>query len=501
MADFLEIPYPSDAYLQNGKIAPPNLANVVHASADFLAHEIAKMNGFSRVAFSNFYVDDPNAPPLDDGSVAPAKIDTSTLPQNENDCTKDSSSVFLLDLEATDGASARLPCRASVSSWDLSKTRPTLGVGPARGLVLAAKHRYATVVTSRVKTQDGKSIGPAADFTKLDRTLPASAACASALDAIKKYNLVSAPDTIVGIAPYTTHAQDEELYGMRDALENAQIPALKWGASDLAPMGAARFGAGLTASLDDWLGVVDPQKKLPDGTDDPDEGLPVRAHDAIAAVGTAVFDAQNFLISKPNGYQDIDHATFSRDASGKIIPAPDSPTAKIWATFAVPTGAMPANGYPKVIIQHGLGGSRAYLMVLANTFCKNGWVAVAIDSVTFGARAPEADYQHDNHTDYESAPGAKYKGPDGIADPGSDGARNGSNDLFGGLKNIGALRDQMRQAELDTAQLVKLLGSSPALDPLKMGAKIDGAHVAYIGDSLGGIQGAVSSASEPPVSA
>src|SRR5262249_35237341 len=154
-----------------------------------------------------------------------------------------------------------------------------------------------------------------------------------------------------------------------------------------------------------------------------------------------------------------------------------------------------------VIVQHGLSGSREYIMTFANTFCAQGWAVAAIDSVTFGARAAEPEYQHDDHTDWEKAPGAKYAGPDGFADPGSDGATNGSNDLFGELKNIGALRDQMRQASFDTTQLVKLLASSPSLDPLQMGSKIDGSKIAYFGVSLGGIQGALAAALEPHVSA
>ncbi|HEX7604928.1 MAG TPA: hypothetical protein VF316_25085, partial [Polyangiaceae bacterium] len=289
---------------------------------------------------------------------------------------------------------------------------------------------------------------------------------------------------------------------------------LKWDAPSNAPMTVARFmngsiGAlpvGLTATLDDWLGVVDAKNKLPlpDGTDDTDTALPVRAHDKIAVVGTAEFDAVNYLQVKPNGYEDPDHMNFARDGSGNPIPAPEKPTNKIWATFILPMGVMPVAGWPVVIVQHGLSSSRAYALDIANTFCKNGWAVVAIDSVTFGARAADPKYQIDAHTDYEKAPGAKYVGPDGFSDVDANGGRNGSSDLFGGLKNIGALRDQLRQASLDTAQLVKLLRANPDLTALEVTAtlpKIDGAHIAYVGDSLGGIEGATAAAIEPNVQA
>jgi dienelactone hydrolase len=310
------------------------------------------------------------------------------------------------------------------------------------------------------------------------------------------------------MAVYTTNTMEEELYGLRDQLEDAAAPTLAWDAASMAPMGAAKFTnvsplpSGFTASLDDWLGVPT-APKLPDGTDDPDSLLPVRAHDAIDAIGTAVFDAVNYLSVRAGGYTDPEDANFARDSSGNIIPAPEQPTSKIWVTLFVPKTAMPANGYPVVIVQHGLSSSRAYAFELANTFCKNGWMVAAIDSVTFGARAPEAKYQVDQHNLWATAPGATYDGPDGLADP-VNGSFNSSGDLFGNLLNIGALRDQFRQAELDTAQLAKVLRSNPDLSPLQTGATapaIDPAHVAYIGDSLGGIEGAVAAAIEPDLDA
>jgi hypothetical protein len=276
-------------------------------------------------------------------------------------------------------------------------------------------------------------------------------------------------------------------------------------------MGAVRFArrvggalpAGFTASLDDWLGVVAPTAKLADGHDDPDDGLPVRAHDAIAAVGTAVFDATSFLEQRPGGYPDPADANVHHDASGNPAPPPDHPTAKIWVTFAVPATPMPPGGYPAVIAQHGLSGSRAWALDLFNPFCARGWIGVAIDSITFGARAPEPTYQVDQHTNWESAPGAKYHGPDGIADS-INGSTNGPIDLFGQMMNVAAMRDQFRQASIDTASLVKVLRSDPDLSPLATAGivpHLDPARVAYVGDSLGSIQGATSAAIEPDVSA
>ncbi len=511
--NFMDVPFPSDAYLVNGHIgAIPGLDAIVTVNSSMLTHALSVHDGFGRTTYSDFYVDDPSAPALDDGSPAPAAIDTTTFPETESASIGDGSSVYLVDLDPS-AAQKRIPCRAAYHVAPLGHTRPALGVGPARGIVLAPAHKYAAVVTSRVKDKSGKNLTASADFSKIasnDRSAPTGALYGGAFDTVTSAigsALASDKASIVGLAVFTTNKMEEELYALRDALEDSTAPTLAWDAPSMAPMGAAKFTSksplpnGFTASLDDWLGVA--TQKLPDNTDDPDSLLPVRPHDAIDSIGTAVFDAINYLSVRPNSYVDPDNANFARDGSGKIVPAPEAPTDKIWVTFFTPKTAMPANGYPIVIVQHGLSSSRAYAFELANTFCKNGWMVAAIDSVTFGARAPEAMYQVDAHSLWSTAPGATFDGPDGLADQAS-GSFNGSADLFGTLLNIGAFRDQLRQAEFDTAQLAHVLESNPDLSALQTGAsapKIDPAHVAYVGDSLGGIEGAVAAGIEPTLDA
>jgi hypothetical protein len=429
----------------------------------------------------------------------------------------DSSATFVIDLDATSPAAARVGCRAEFhdDTPRFSRTRPLVAIGPARGIVLSGAHRYAAVMTSRVKDTMGRAVTASADFAGLvagAATGPIASLYGPAIQAVQSAlgtALATDGATVVAIAPFTTHDMTKDLFQMRDTVEDLPVTPLAWDAASMAPMGAARFArkvngvlpAGFTASLDDWLGVVAPTAKLPDGSDDPDDELPVRAHDKIAAVGSAIFEPANFLVHKPAGYSDLDDATLARDASGKVVPAPGDETEKIWVTIAIPTAPMPPTGYPVVIVQHGLSSSRAYVMSLANVFCAAGWVVVAIDSLTFGARAPEPMYQIDQDTDYQSAPGAQYKGPDGFADA-VNGSRNGPADLFGELTNISAMRDQLRQSEIDTSQLVKLLRSGPDLSPLRTGAtipKLDPGRIAYVGDSLGAIEGAAVAAVEPYV--
>ncbi|HEY3818881.1 MAG TPA: hypothetical protein VGL81_17035 [Polyangiaceae bacterium] len=515
--NFLDVPFPSDIYLQGGQVTTiPGVDAVVLQNAQFITHELAKMDGFSRTALAMFYVDDYTQPLDDNGNVGTALLDATTFPPDETSCVADTSSMFLIDLDATDPTKARVTCRAMAHvDYINAQTRQLAVVGPARGVVLDEAHHYAAVLTSRVKTSDGRPLTASADFQAVASGAASAPAIYTAAYTTVAADLSGALATdgaqIVALAPYTTNAMSKQLYALRDSLEMAAAPPLKFDAASMAPMHPAIFGApvngqlpaGFTASLDDWLGVVPLNAKLPDGSDDPDGTLPVRAHDKIAVVGTGVFSAQNYLQHyQGTTYGTLDEATFATDASGNIIPAPDAPTDSIWVTFAVPTAPMPANGYPTVIYQHGLDGSRDDVLDIANTLCNAGWLVAAIDSITFGARAPEPQWQVDQVSDFSGSPGAKYAGPDGFGDANSKGAHNGSFDLFGNLLDLGAVRDQMRQSEIDTTQLVKVLRASPDLSALAWGGttpKVDPQNVAYIGMSLGSIQGAAAAAIEPGV--
>jgi hypothetical protein len=537
--NYLDVPFPSDAYLSNGAVVTlPGLGNFIPQDTSYISYGLTKLNGFSRIALSVFAVDNPGA---DAGGalVASAVIDPTTLPVAETDCTTATSSVYLVDL-APGASPAVLPCRAGFhDDAPRSSTTPVVAVGPARGVVLAEGHPYAAVLTSRVKDTSGRPVAASSDFAAVAAGKAPGAVGATYMSAYTAAKAALASllsgdgATIVSIAPYTTMKKSGEIFTMRAALETATAPTLSWDAPTMAPMGAVKFAAvasaqtgdggaddaggtdaaagdagsadggttgpgtlpaGFTASLDDLFGV-DTSPKLPDGTDDPDTNLPVYAHDKIAALGTAVFSATSYLQVKPGGYIDPDHATFAYDANGNPVAQTN---VKIWISFAIPTTPMPAGGYPAVIVQHGLDGSREFMMAIANTFTKNGWLVAAIDSVTFGARAPEASNTVDTANDFASA-GSTYSGPDGFAD-----TENGSTDLFGNLESILAIRDQFREAGFDTAQVVKLLRSNPDLSPLDTGSgapQIDPARVAYVGDSLGAMEGTIAASIEPRVAA
>ncbi|HVY48462.1 MAG TPA: hypothetical protein VHB21_21385, partial [Minicystis sp.] len=378
---------------------------------------------------------------------------------------------------------------------DASTTPPLLAVLPARGVVLAEGHRHAVVVTSKV-TAGGKPVGASATFAAIRdgarRATPAEKLYGAAIDDVEKLEPGLDAKSIAGLTVFTPASTSDELAVMRGIVGAMAPPKLDWTPADVAPMHAALFGndplpAGYTATLDAWLGSPG---KLPDGSDDPatDQGGGA-AHDALAAVGTAVFDAPNFLQQKKGGYADPEHANVSRDAAGRPRIDPDHPTVKVWITIALPKGAVPAQGFPTIIVQHGLGSDRSFLLALANTFAKAGWATVAIDAPTFGARATDASLRVDATSGFpwSSNPGA-YDGPDGFVD-----VKAQATSLFGDFENFAAARDQLREAAIDLGTVAEIV-SDPAVDlgPLLdavPGAKLDATRIGYVSDSFGSIVG------------
>jgi hypothetical protein len=533
LPNVLDVPFPSDAYLVNGKIVDPlpGAQALFPQNTSSVTHDLGKLGGFGRASFSLFYVDAAAQP--GDASAGPAfaEIDPASLPVNESACVADTSSVFLLDMAATDPAKARIRCRAAIHDDSASSgQQPVLGVGPGLGIVLEEGHSYAAVLTSRVADKTGAHVAPSADFQALlsgHRSGPLGALYGSAIEKAKSLlgsALTKDGSQIVAIAPYTTQSTSADMFKLRETLEGLPVPMLAWDATSMAPMGAVKFAApvsgalpaGFTASLDDWLGVA---PKLSDGSDNPDYvETTVLPHDKIAAIGSAVYQGHSFLHALAGGYYTPDDATFARDGSGNIVLSPEKPTVPIWVSFAVPSAPMPPGGYPCVIVAHGAPGSRAEaFMNLANAFTAQGWMVAGIDLITNGPRAPEPQFQVDQVSDWQNAPGAKYKGPDGLADGldangkpapawpptgNYDTTRNWDTDLAGSGVNYGAYRDQLRQAEIDVSELVRVLGSNPDLSPLRTGTttpKIDASRIAYVGGSMGAITGGVTAAIEPGV--
>jgi hypothetical protein len=483
---FLDVPYPSDVYLDpDGSIvdALPGLDAYLPQNAATIEAALGAQHGFGVNGSAVFRVDHAA------GGDAPV-VDDASLPADEAASVADGSAVFLIDLDAVDPAAARVPCRVAFHDDRPygSDRPPVLAVLPARGVVLAEGHRHAAVLTTRV-TAGGKALGASEAF----RAIRDGEARGSALEklyggAVDEVAARVAPladrKAIAGLTVFTTSATAGELVSMRATVAKLPPATLSWDPAKVAPMFAALFASapapGYTATFDDWLGTP---ATLPGGGDDParDQGAGA-AHDALAAMGTAVFDAPNFLLDRPKGYGDPTHANVARDGAGAPAINPDKPTAKIWVTLALPKGAMPAKGFPLVILQHGLQGDRSFILSLANTFARQGWATAAIESVTFGARSAVPSDTVDKVSNFPWSAKAKYAGPDGFVDTSASAIS-----FFGAFFDFGAPRDQLRQSVVDVGALADAL-SSPALDlgPLVAavpGARLDTSRIGFVGDS------------------
>src|SRR4051812_26970797 len=143
---FLDIPFPSDAYLEaDGTIvdAIPGLDAYVTANAEAVEAALATQRGFGTNQGAVFRVDEPGRA----GGPGPAPIDAASLPADAAASLSHGSSVILLDLDAK----KRVPCRVGIhDDRDRgSNSPPVVAVLPARGTILAEGHRHAAILTTR----------------------------------------------------------------------------------------------------------------------------------------------------------------------------------------------------------------------------------------------------------------------------------------------------------------------------------------------------------------
>jgi hypothetical protein len=504
--EFFSVPWPSDAYLEgDGTIVDtiPGLDGYVTGNAKGLEATLGAQKGFGVNVGALLEVVDPSKSDPNRTGPLPLAVDVKSLPANEAASVADDAAVLLLDLDA----GKKVPARVQVhDDSELGSTSPPLlAVLPARGVVLAEGHRHAVVVTSKV-TVGGKSVTASTTFAAIRdgsrRSTATEKLYGAAVDDVKKLvKPLADGKSIAGLTVFTTQSTSGELVTMREIVAKMTPPKVDWNPADIKPMAAALFAAqvvpGYTATLDAWLGTP---KKLPDGTDDPARDQSGgAAHDAIAAIGTAVFEAPNFLQQKPGGYSNPEHATVARDAQGQPRIDPDHPTAKIWVTFSLPKGPVPANGFPVVILQHGLQGDRSFMLAVANTLAEKGWATAAIDGPTFGARATSASDRVDKLSNFAWSmnPGA-YGGPDGFTDNDASALS-----FFADFQNFGAVRDQFREAVIDIGTLAEVvtdpnLDLGPLLDAVP-GAKFDASRVGYLGDSFGSIVGLMVASVDPKI--
>ena len=181
---------------------------------------------------------------------------------------------------------------------------------------------------------------------------------------------------------------------------------------------------------------------------------------------------------------------------------------------------------PLVIFRHGLGGGRAQMLALADTFTKMGFGVAAIDAAKHGDRsycavdaecADPAKCVADPAVSHEEVGGGPTPGHCMIGTALGDFARRqdcgsctntkavplASSDFLVSA-NFFRTRDTLRQDLIDQSQLLRVLSPDPSgakagnlvTTPIT-GVQFDFAHIGYIGQSLGAIQGTADVAANP----
>jgi len=234
--------------------------------------------------------------------------------------------------------------------------------------------------------------------------------------------------------------------------------------------------------------------KIALGKGDYAKGTAICAQANCAAIGDVVGSG---LVSKQ--YQvDTPNTTYT-GTGAKPIPGPwsdsKSPTEVKDETISVlgwvPASAMPANGYPVVIFQHGLAQTRTNAFAIAGSLAAAGFATVAIDAVAHDSRAVRIS----NATALGCADVATSTRPDKGPSP-VDFPQCYAPFLS---TNLGATRDAVRQTALDQQRLVAAL---KACGTTACGSiKIDATKIVYIGQSLGGIIGGISVGLTPDIKA
>jgi hypothetical protein len=180
--------------------------------------------------------------------------------------------------------------------------------------------------------------------------------------------------------------------------------------------------------------------------------------------------------------------------------------------FAMSFPATPSP-VPVAIVQHGLNGWRGSMMPIADSFAAAGWATIMIDLPFHGARAACTDDAQCvggaagscNKMTGQCAGGFIYAAP-ASDDPeacalqplsldSTDCRPLASGAAFVNPANLFASRDNLRQYVVDAEQLIRVLadagggGLRAQLGPSAL--DYDPAQIAYLGQSLGGIEGAI----------
>ncbi|MCB1573312.1 MAG: Ig-like domain-containing protein [Dokdonella sp.] len=179
-------------------------------------------------------------------------------------------------------------------------------------------------------------------------------------------------------------------------------------------------------------------------------------------------------------------------------------TQKVPLLLTIPNAASgktkPPSGWPVVIFQHGITRNRSDAFAIAGTLAAQGFAVVAIDAPLHGITDPTSPLNIAN-TPF-AALGAHERTfnldlvNNTTGAPGPDGVPDSSGSYFINLPSLLTSRDNNRQA---VADLLVLARAIPSAHYSTSATDFDGARIAFVGQSLGGILGTVFMGLQPDV--
>ncbi len=410
------------------------------------------------------------------GALDPATITPAAVRMFEVRLSRLGGAVVSIESELTYG----VDFVATLSSVDTENQ--TLAIVPLEPL--EPKTSYYIVVTNSLKDTAGDSVGSSPTYTLLKdpsvtyvdengaSTLPGvpddSAATleilrqlvtASEFTADFEYEDLAAINIVVGWS-FTTQSIGDVLTQVRDDIRAGEIPA----------------------------------SALVDSTTD----SPFAAADIY--VGTV--DVPYYLTAASGANDPTPLATFWQGAGGSHLTrfnttAIASSTQTIPLMLSLPKSAMPADGYPIVVYQHGITTNRATMLAVADAFAGAGIAVAAIDMPLHGLTGLETDgtaaFKTANERTFDidlvtqnMAGSITAAAPDGVIDS--------SGRHYINLTSLLTSRDNIRQSIAD------LFSLTYAIEGLTAGtATFDSSRIYFLGHSLGAIVGGTFTALESNV--
>jgi hypothetical protein len=384
-----------------------------------------------------------------------------------------------LDVATLDGrvALVALPEGTEVPLELFARFDGSLHAQPRLGHVLVEGKTYAYLLRAGIATTGGDELVADPDLTALltSATPAGPAARAAAAYAPLRAYLASAsldPATIVGATGFTTARYTPELVAARELLD-ARAPSRA--VIDRVYHAGAELDGFLGAPADGVLGGDNPAGVV---------------HASIAAIVLGHFAAADFTSEAPRALGRWDY-----DASGAPIVKGSEDVPFI---LTVPREGDRA-ALPIVVFNHGFGGSRAVVPLVADTLAARGIAVIGIDSPSHGDRYSGA------HDDVHNFTGAD--GPDGLADPADQASQLEFLDIIGdqahGVPALDptVMASAFRQSAADIMSEVRLVDdgdwSALAGDFPGLGFRSD--RLVYAGQSMGGILGAIVTPIDPRI--